>query len=119
MANEEELARLQAERKGVRAQVYDLGVRLNAGDESVRAALDAAIRRSDELAKQIERLTPHDVFDEKARDVPAVMYGPPVAPMYGPPPVGMLEELRRRRRDPVPAPDPKRPGFLSRLFRRK
>ena len=95
MANEDELARLQAERKGVRAQVYDLGVRLNAGDESVRAALDAAIKRSDELAEAIQRLTSPRTFDENAPDLPAVMYGPPPAPMYGPP--GLLARLFRRK----------------------
>ena len=87
------LEELQQERKRVRDEVYSLGVRLNAGESEVRAALDAAIRRSDELAEEISRLSepPWAIGD-----------GPPIAaPMYGPPPIrsrlfGFLSRLLRR-----------------------
>jgi hypothetical protein len=63
---------------------------LNAGDEGVRAALEAAIKRSDELAEAIARLTPRPPFDPNARDIPAPMYGPPPSP-------GLLRRLFRRK----------------------
>jgi len=118
------LEQLRQERKRVRNEVYSLGVRLNAGESEVRAALDAAIRRSDELAAEIYRLSappappprtgppvPMPMYGPPANrerrlprggfDDSATMYGPPPAPMYGPPPI--RSRLFR---------------FLSRLFRR-
>ena len=117
------LAELRAERKRVRNEVYSLGMRLNAGEHEVRATLDAAIRRSDELAAEILRLSQPPRPTDDGPPLPAPMYGPPPsrerrlprggfddsatmygppAPMYGPPSV-----LRRSF------------GFLFRLFGRK
>ncbi len=81
--NDLKIAELRLERKRVREDVYDLGVRFNAGETEVRAALDAAIRRSDELEAEIVRLTPSPPAPRGGHAV-AAMYGPP-APMYGPP----------------------------------
>jgi hypothetical protein len=98
---------LQAERKRVREDVYSLGMRVNAGETAVQKDLDAAIARSDEIDEEIRRLTESPaMLDSRLPrggfDGSATMYGPPVAPMYGPPPVGSRVL-----------------AFLSRLFRRR
>jgi hypothetical protein len=120
-AGRDRVSVLQAERKRVREDVYSLGVRVNAGETAVQKDLDAAIARSDEIDAEIRRLTgqtrvvpsvpmpmygPPAMFDSRLPrggfDGSATMYGPPVAPMYGPPPVGSRVL-----------------AFLSRLFRRR
>jgi hypothetical protein len=65
----------------VREDVYALGVRFNAGETDVRAALDAAIRRSDELEAKIVQLTLAEKEEDLARPQP--MYGPPVVQRRG------------------------------------
>jgi hypothetical protein len=116
----EQEAELKAERKRVRADVYSLGVRLNAGETDVRAALDAAIRRSDEIDAELRRLEPAPPPRDPNEPIEAMA-------MYGPPPVGFLERSRRAVSPPQPTPAPMygpppvRTGilqFLRRLFRK-
>jgi hypothetical protein len=102
----EERIRLQAEKRQVRSPMYELDRRLKSGDESARAALEDAIRRSDEIEAQIDRIDREIRSLEHPnlgnREDAAVMYGPP-APMYGPPaggggkPRGLLGRLFRRK----------------------
>jgi hypothetical protein len=98
------LQQLREERRKVRDEVYALGVRLNAGERDVKPALDAAIRRSDELAAEILRLEAPPPLPRGRQSAP--MYGPPPAPMYGPPAPsfslrkligGLVSRLRGRR----------------------
>lgn len=118
-----QVSRLREEKRRVRAPIYDLAMRLKAGDEGARADMDAAIKRSDELENEIKRLETeiHRLVDPAGTDgenIPAVMYGPPVAPMYGPPPVPRPGPPAPSHGTPAVGPDKPR-GFFDRLFRRK
>jgi hypothetical protein len=76
--DDQKLVQLREEKKKAREDVYSLGVRFNAGETGVRADLDAAIRRSDELDVEIRRMT--EVESEqplKLHDLPPPLYGPP------------------------------------------